>query len=178
MKVFAGLAVALILTSTSSLTVDAQESSNDQKIAEMQSTIADLKAELESLRPAQDFIPTPPAPVVPQPENAPANLPTPANVPAPKQVPQTPRNVPYPGYYPPVYPQSGPLEPIPVPQPPVVIVEPTFCPYGGFGGGYNSGFYVGPQGWGMTLGGLQLDFYSTGRHGHRGGHGHHGHHGH
>ena len=215
--------LAIVLAISSSATLFAQEPGHDQKLAEMQSMITNLQAELESLKAVQNSEPVAPTPTE---IRTPAQRTTPAEPTlARRSTSAEPTLAPYPsanfpprqngnyqpsvngnfpaaqdgyyppaqegyyppaqgGYYPPAYPQyfGPPTEPVYYAQPPVVMVEPAFCPHAGYCNGYvgrGAELYVGPNGWGLGVGGLQLDFFGYGGgygRGHGGGHkGHKGH---
>ena len=180
MKV-ATIAIGLVLAWTLTSNSFGQENTA-QEIAEMKATIAELKAELQSLRPDREAIPPAPAEPLPAPHSleyvAPpletnpqsTQLPPPEAVPAPRDpVVVAPE---YPYYS---FPPNAPL--LLAPRP-VVVVEQPACPYGYPIGGPSPGVYVGPGGWGFSVGGLQFDFPTSQFYGHPGRGHHYGHPGH
>ena len=51
-----------------------------------------------------------------------------------------------------------------VPQPAPLFVEPAPCIHQSFGVNAGGGLYIGPNGWGFGIGGLQFDFQGRGHH--------------
>ena len=185
MRKFSFLAAAVFALSP---VVAVAQDAGQQRLAEMQAKIDRLQAEIEYFKSGRAARPQSverePVTLIPEPYEAQSNQenfgpsnnvqPDPSYRPDYRHrgayQPPPPHGYGYPEMHRPVppeyppYPGPNPVyveQPVPVYVPQPIFVEPPFCDRG-----FPAGVYVGPEGWGFGIQGLQFNFSGHGR-GHR-----------